>query len=212
MTIFWTSDVHIGHENIIAYSGRPFKNVPEMNEKIVEGWNQTVTPEDTVYVVGDFAMGKMADSLPVVGQLQGHKILIPGNHDRLHPMYKHKKGYAIWDAQYREVGKIEVIMDPICRIDIGHHKKVLVSHFPYTGDHTGEEDRYVKERPHDSGEVLVHGHVHDAWTFNGRCVNVGLDAWGGHILPEAQLEHFLDGDLTGFEPRFDWPATYPEVR
>lgn len=212
MTTFFTSDIHIGHVNIIAYSERPFEDVPDMNERIVAGWNLQVEPADTVYILGDLVMGKMDDSLPFAGRLNGHKILVPGNHDRLHPMYKHKKGYDQWWSRYRDEAGIEHVTEPQIRIPVGRHRGVLMCHFPYSGDHTGEKDRYVSERPNDSGEPLVHGHVHDAWTFNGRCINVGLDAWGGHLLREEQLEYFLEGDLTGFEPRFPWPANYGDTK
>ena len=84
--------MHIGHSNIIAYSGRPFVDVPDMNERIVTAWNETVGPDDYVYILGDLCMGKLDDSLSVAGQLQGHKILVPGNHDRCHPKFVGKKG------------------------------------------------------------------------------------------------------------------------
>jgi len=210
--IYFTSDIHIGHANIIAYSGRPFDDVPDMNAKLVEGWNQIVHPADTVYILGDLVMGKLDDSLPIAGQLQGHKILVPGNHDRLHPMYKHKKGYDQWAARYRDEAGIEHVTEPQTRLPIGHHRGVLVCHFPYTGDHTGEDDRYTEERPADGGEWLVHGHVHDAWRHNGRCINVGLDAWGGCLLTEDSLENILDGPKHLHTDRWTWDPAYPYLQ
>jgi len=211
MTTFFTSDVHIGHVNIIAYSERPFVDVPDMNARIVEGWNQTVTDADTVYIIGDLCMGKLDDSLSIAGQLRGHKWLVPGNHDRCHPNFAGKKGIGYWEQRYYEEAGIEHIyhmLNP--RIDVGHHKGVRFSHFPYQGDHTGEEDRYIELRPADHGEWLVHGHVHDAWRHNGRMVNVGMDAWGGCLLSEAYLENVLDGPKDLHTDRWEWATNFPE--
>lgn len=189
--IWMTSDLHISHERISELAGRPFDNINDMNEAIVSNWNETVAPEDTVYILGDLCLGKMDDSLPIAGELQGYKILIPGNHDRVSPMYSHKKGYDRWAARYRNEAGICEILDPQVRIDIGHHRKVLVSHFPYSGD-SRKEDRFVDYRPVDTGEFLVQGHVHEKWLQKGRQINVGLDAWGGRIVSEDQLAELID--------------------
>jgi calcineurin-like phosphoesterase family protein len=199
-----TSDIHIGHVNIIEYAHRGFADVPEMNAAIVENWNETVAPDDVVWVLGDAAMGKMTDSLPILGQMQGRKRLIPGNHDRLHPMYQHKKGYAKWDNEYREVAGFEVIRSVECRIDVGRLRGVLACHFPYEGDHTEQGERYPEWRPRDRGEWLIHGHVHDLWRQNGRMINVGMDAWGGRILPIEEIEEIIDRGIVERTERIPW--------
>jgi calcineurin-like phosphoesterase family protein len=56
MAIFFTSDHHFGHENIIRYCNRPFTSVQQMNEIMILRWNGAVLPEDEVYYLGDFAM------------------------------------------------------------------------------------------------------------------------------------------------------------
>lgn len=73
------SDPHFGHENIIKFCKRPFNSVEEMNEGIIKRWNSVVNPEDRIYVTGDIAMSKKF--IPLIGQCNGHKILIKGNHD-----------------------------------------------------------------------------------------------------------------------------------
>lgn len=55
--IFFTSDQHYGHKNVITYCNRPFTSVEEMNDKLVEFHNQTVTKkDDLVYHLGDFSL------------------------------------------------------------------------------------------------------------------------------------------------------------
>jgi calcineurin-like phosphoesterase family protein len=58
-----TSDLHLGHENIIRYCGRPYLSVPQMNDDLVRRWNEVVAPGDDVIVVGDLAMGRLDESL-----------------------------------------------------------------------------------------------------------------------------------------------------
>ena len=55
MTIWFTADFHLGHENIIKYCDRPFKNAAEMDKKIIANFNKVVAADDTVYILGDLA-------------------------------------------------------------------------------------------------------------------------------------------------------------
>ena len=55
MTTFFTSDTHFGHENIIKYCGRPFKDVEKMNERLIKNWNEVVKDTDTIFHLGDFS-------------------------------------------------------------------------------------------------------------------------------------------------------------
>lgn len=79
---FFTSDTHFNHANIIKYSNRPFSSVEEMNRKLIENWNNTVKPFDTVFHLGDFAMGPPARWADFRKALNGKIILILGNHDK----------------------------------------------------------------------------------------------------------------------------------
>ena len=51
--IFFTSDLHLGHENCIRLCNRPFSSIEEMDETLIENWNHKVTGKDTVYILGD---------------------------------------------------------------------------------------------------------------------------------------------------------------
>lgn len=70
---------HFGHENIIKYCDRPFDNAVEMNECMVDNWNETVKDGDIVYHVGDVFFG--AGGRDSLARLKGRKRLILGNHD-----------------------------------------------------------------------------------------------------------------------------------
>ena len=76
---FIISDLHLGHANVIIYCNRPFTNVGHMNAMLVRKWNKTVSDTDTVYFLGDLAMGNPYKWLK---ELNGNIVLIRGNHDK----------------------------------------------------------------------------------------------------------------------------------
>src|ERR1017187_8378616 len=63
MATWFTADQHFGHKRIIELSGRPFGSVEEMNEAVVDRWNAVVAPDDLVWVLGDFALGRIGESV-----------------------------------------------------------------------------------------------------------------------------------------------------
>jgi len=76
--VWLTADHHFGHANIIKYSARPFTDVAEMNEFLIERWNELVSPGDRVFVLGDFSFSSPKRYLD---RMRGKKVLIQGNHD-----------------------------------------------------------------------------------------------------------------------------------
>ena len=113
---YFTADLHLGHRNIIDYSGRPFRDAEEMNDALVERWNATVGPTDDVIVLGDFAMGRIAETLPLVALLNGRKVLLAGNHDRC--WHGHKKGVDAATDRYLDAGFDEIWQGSV-ELDIG---------------------------------------------------------------------------------------------
>ena len=96
--IYITSDTHFSHSTMIQKSWRPFKSVTEMNQVIIDNWNNTVSDDDTVYFLGDFAFSK--DKEVILSQLRGNIIMVKGNHDKLSLTRKRNiiltfKGYLI---------------------------------------------------------------------------------------------------------------------
>ena len=81
--VWFTSDTHFFHANIIRFCNRPFNNVEEMNEVLIENWNKVVEPDDVVWHLGDFSYNhRLADNEIIFDQLNGRKNLIIGNHDK----------------------------------------------------------------------------------------------------------------------------------
>ena len=81
MNTFFTSDTHFGHANIIKYCNRPFADVEEMDNTLIHNWNSIVRPEDTVYHLGDFAVGG-GPAAPYLHRLNGTICFCLGNHDK----------------------------------------------------------------------------------------------------------------------------------
>ena len=79
--VFFVSDTHWWHTNIIKYCNRPFDTVEEMNENLISNWNSVVNKEDTVFHLGDFAFCGVTKYKSILEQLNGNIILIKGNHD-----------------------------------------------------------------------------------------------------------------------------------
>jgi len=86
MKVFVTSDNHFYHKNIIWFSNRPFKDVEEMNQTMIDKWNKKVTNDDLVIHLGDFAFASSAKIKEVRKKLNGTIFLIKGNHDKAFKM------------------------------------------------------------------------------------------------------------------------------
>jgi calcineurin-like phosphoesterase family protein len=197
MKTFFTSDTHFGHAKAIEH-GRPFSTIEEMAEVIVERWNKAVGPYDTVYHLGDFAMGKRDINVPFYGnRLNGKKWLICGNHDYLDYLHYHRKPEkaAEWLKVYEGVFGFR-ILDYIEDMEVCG-VKVAVHHLPYVGDHEGTEPRFLDKRPVPGDEkALLHGHVHDTWLVRQEenlpvMINVGVDMWNFTPVSEEELEPWL---------------------
>ena len=80
--IFFTSDTHWSHTNILEFCNRPFSDVREMNEKLIENWNATVSKDDEIYHLGDFSFDGPSETFKIIKRLNGKKTFLIGNHDR----------------------------------------------------------------------------------------------------------------------------------
>lgn len=79
MTVFFTSDTHFGHSNVIRYDKRPFRDVTEMNEALIKNWNRAVSPSDTVYHLGDVSILRPEKTREILYSLNGKIFLIRGD-------------------------------------------------------------------------------------------------------------------------------------
>lgn len=153
MTIFFTSDTHFDHQNIIRLCNRPFETVEEMNETMVENWNKTVGKDDTVYHIGDFSWGGVTAAKAIFDRLNGQKHLIMGNHDEIKYMGK-LDWVRIMD--YHELPIHSALFN----------NRIILFHYPIV-----EWNGYYR------GAIHVHGHQHNIKAHQAiNRVDVGVDA------------------------------------
>lgn len=170
--IWFGSDHHFGHKNIITYCNRPFESVEEMDEMLIQWHNELVKPNDIFYQLGDLALGSFEDSIKKAARLQGMKLLVPGNHDRVWSTEKESRQER-FRPMYEEAGFDILSEQFVVDLDLAGEVAVLLSHLPSEGD-SQKEERYSEMRP-ETGLPILCGHVHDEWTTKGRNFNVGVD-------------------------------------
>lgn len=159
MKTWITSDLHFGHQNIMKFCPQArarFNNdVTYMNEQMVLEWNTLISPEDTVYILGDVAFLPGEVAARYMNRCEGNKILIEGNHDRK----------LLNDRRFRE-----------CFTEVHQYLRlvyegtvVILSHYPFL-----EWDQMHR------GSLHFHGHLHGGRTNQEqyRCKDVGMDAIG----------------------------------
>lgn len=149
--IFFISDTHFGHTNVIKYDSRPFKSAFDMNETMIRNWNSVVTPEDTVYHLGDFAFLQELEVINILNRLNGQKNLIFGNHDQV----------------IKKSGKIKSMFG-FCKdyYEVKHQgETICLFHYPI-----GEWNKAHR------GSYHLHGHCHGNYTYSreGKIMDVGV--------------------------------------
>lgn len=133
--IFFTADLHFGHKNIIRFDNHPFVSIEEMDKALIERWNKEVKNEDTVYILGDVSWYDDQKTCEILSQLHGKKILIQGNHDRIH-------------------GNVRRYFEEICpykEITLPGNIHVVLCHYPITFFNR-----------HHYGAYMLYGHVHNS--------------------------------------------------
>jgi calcineurin-like phosphoesterase family protein len=190
---FFTSDQHIGHENILRLGdGRPFRDLKHMHSIIMRNWYQVVQPDDEVWVLGDIAMGNLEQSIQFFAALPGRKLLVPGNHDRLFSGSNSRTRQEASRALYEAVG-FEI--QPETTHTRINGREVVLSHFPYAPTEHERSLKYAKNRPVDEGLPLIHGHTHARARFsaNPREFHVGVDANDFTPVAESEISRWLEG-------------------
>ena len=135
MKTFYISDLHFSHANVIKFDNRPFSNIEEMNQTLIKNWNETVSKEDKVYILGDFCWGKKDEWIKILKQLNGQKFLVKGNHD-LKQYGSDLKKYLSGIYDYHEIEDDD--------------RQVIMCHYPMP----------FYKKDYDPNTYHLYGHVH----------------------------------------------------
>src|SRR4029077_1562099 len=150
MAVFFTSDTHFGHGGALGLFRRPFASVAEMNEGLVERWNETGGVEDTVWHLGDSAIRQRpAVVKDLLARLNGCKHLVAGNNDP--SATRELEG---WESVQ---SYIEIEADGV---------SLVLCHYPFRS-----------WRGMGKGWVNLHGHSHGRLKPLPRQFDVGVDVW-----------------------------------
>lgn len=168
--IYFTSDIHFGHRNIIEYCNRPFNSVEEMDEGIIKKINARVKKGDRLYFLGDLSFYKMRDihkMHDILSRINGQKFWIRGNHD-YRDTVKELGQYFEWARDYYEL-----------KVD---KQFIVLSHFPFS----------VWHRQHH-GAWHLHGHTHGSYQGQGKILDVGIDSHPDfNIFSFDEVKSFMD--------------------
>lgn len=173
--IYYTADPHLGHENVIKLSGRPFPNIEEMDETIIANWRAVVRPDDDIYVLGDLIF-KCANPEGYLKRLTGRIHLIRGNHDTF--------------LKNRALERYFVSIDDMLTI-ADENRRVFMCHYPLA-----EWPGYYRNAIHLFGHI--HNNRNEACEIMKtlpRCFNVGMDCIGFTPLTLSQILSFYEADF-----------------
>lgn len=154
MTVWFTSDTHFGHDNIIGFCKRPWVNSIEMDADMIKIWNKVVGPDDEVWHLGDFSFHRndWRNDAAIREQLNGKIHIIAGNHDNYG--YLKKCGFAsVHDGIVNKHFTLEQ-----------RHCPMVLAHYPLR-----EWDGFYYNTYH------LYGHVHNTLPGYGRSMDVGVD-------------------------------------
>lgn len=147
--VYFTSDLHFYHDNVIKFANRPYHSAEQMNQSLIKNWNDTINADDEIYILGDLTMKGPDLAMKILSQLKGIKHLIKGNHDH----FVDKKSFEPWlFASIQDYKSITYM-----------NQKFVLFHYPVL-----EWDGYFR------GSIMLHGHQHNHADYNYRNLENGI--------------------------------------
>lgn len=166
--IYFTSDTHFGHHNIIKYCNRPFNNIDEHDDALVDNWCSIVKKGDTVYHLGDFGNTKDYDRLrKICNKLTGQIMFIRGNHDTNLDAIKFR---------FKFIKDTHLISTKIENAKI----RLFLSHYPH---------RTWIHRSRDSYHLF--GHTHGNLGSHGLSFDIGVDCWQYRPISIVEVHNYV---------------------
>lgn len=176
---FFTADQHWNHKSILKMDNfygrdrgwRPFRDVKEMNQTMIDGWNEVVKSGDMVYHLGDFAMPNKGDGHDIgdiLEQLNGQIYLIKGNHDD-----RNMNLYKDWTRKF-------VKITYLAYLKLLNGQRVMLCHYPM-----------LSWRSSCHGAWHLHGHCHGSLPRRHLAYDVGVDSNDYQPIPETKIPSLI---------------------
>lgn len=199
MEIFITADWHFGETRLDIMQRGHFSSTEEMNETIIANANKLVKPEDILIVNGDVISNAALDKkslIPLIGRINGKKMLIRGNHDRsltdedFAPYFK--KILADGDGtDFNRFLRVEKELD--CpEEELTEYQDLYITHYP------------TQSRPDKFNLV---GHIHSAWKVQKNMLNIGVDVHSFYPVKLSKVGFFIKA-ITDFYDDDVWVAEH----
>lgn len=176
--IYFTADTHFYHGNVLQYERRPFQTAEEMNETLIRNWNAKVSPDDDIFILGDFTLKGPSLANALLEQLQGRKYLIRGNHDGFAGRESFRQDAFVWVRDYFE----------LC----WQNQYFILCHYPL-----------LSWNGMRRGSFHLHGHQHSRRYYNEsnrhdnlRRLDVGVDANGMAPVSAEEILAFWDEEYS----------------
>lgn len=178
--LYFTSDTHFFHKNIIKYSNRPFSCLTQMHDKMLQLWNDNVDNTDTVYHLGDLSFGTPEATLALLKALNFRQlVLVRGNHDNT----------KVLNYLQNNLPGFRVSADSLVELKLVDSTHLVLCHYALA----------VWNRSHH-GSIHLHGHSHG--TFKGdssaKRMDVGVDTEVAQYAPVSlsTVMHIMNGRNT----------------
>lgn len=167
--VWFISDIHFGHTNIIKYCNRPFANATEMNEQIIRNLQDTVGQDDIIIFVGDIAFTSTEQANSYLSRIPGYKILVIGNHDF------HKR--VLRELNFDEIH--------LCHNFQHNNIDYALTHYP------------MNNLP--LPWINIHGHIHDKHLDTLQHINVSIEVLNYKPISFTDLQKIAETRVNSME-------------
>lgn len=178
--IWFTSDPHFCHANIIKYCNRPFDSVEKMNQFLIDSWNNVVGKDDVIFCLGDFILNANSKTVDqIVNSLNGTKYLIVGNHE------KSTLGSSYLRSLWKDIHDITEIFVEDDEITYGE-QHIVMCHYPMIAWNASHR-----------GSWQLFGHVHGGLSNKGivkhspNQLDVGVDCHNYSPISYQQIKEII---------------------
>lgn len=137
MSRYYIADNHYGHSNVIRMDGRPFKDIEEMNETMLNIHNSIIKKNDEIVFLGDFSFMDAIETEKILKRMNGKKYLIIGNHDYYLKDKNFDRELFVWIKEYAELND--------------NNRKVCLSHYPMP----------FYKKQYSGNSWMLYGHLHN---------------------------------------------------